>query len=67
VTDAMPCNLNANGSMKEDFWVDKDAAYLDYYGMTLDEFNFSNTLYISVPGMPSNGKVCKKKLMKTES
>jgi hypothetical protein len=24
-------------------------------------------LYISVPGMPSNGKVCKKKLMKTES
>jgi hypothetical protein len=62
MTDGMLWNLNANGSMKEDFWVDKDAAYLGYYGMIFDVFNFSHTLYISVRGMPSNGKVHKKKI-----
>jgi hypothetical protein len=49
VTDGMPWNLKTIESREEDFWKDNGQRSY-YYGMTFDEFNFSDSLYISVPG-----------------
>jgi hypothetical protein len=58
VTDGMPWNLNTNGSMEEDFWRDNGQRPY-YYGMTFDGFDFSDSLYISVP---ISDKLYKKKI-----
>ncbi len=63
VTDGMPWNLNTNGSMEEDFWRINGRRPF-YFGMTFDEFNFSDSLYKSVPSFDSNLKLYKKKIDK---
>ncbi len=57
VTDGMPWNLKTKGLMEEKFWVDSDAEHYGYYGMTFDDFNYSDSLYASVPEKPNYGKL----------
>lgn len=54
VTDGIPWNLKTKG---EKFWVGSDAQHYGYYGMTFDDFNYSDSLYASVPEKPNYGKL----------
>ncbi len=64
VTDGIPWNLKTKG---EKFWVGSDAQHYGYYGMTFDDFNYSDSLYASVPEKPNYGKLYIKQLMKREN